>query len=116
MAWIRLVPKNLGGGRRATIKSARMTHDGQFSMSHLVSRSMLGSPDRVLVEVEPDKCQIRMVPTTPTDAGGFSLSGGGNSSARVYLRDALDRWPHLVGEYEPRKLASGVLFVKKEDE
>ena len=95
--------------------AARLDANGQFSMTHAVA-DMLGDPDRVTVEVDPDALQIRLRPTTPDDRGGYSLSGGGNASHRIRMAEAVRQWPALVGEYTPRKLAAGVLFVQEEDQ
>lgn len=116
MAWHKITPTNTGGGRSRALLSARMDAHGQFSMSHAVA-DMLGNPDRVLVEVDPDLRQIRLTPTTPDNKGGFALSGGGNASYRIRAKEALNRWPDagLVGEYVPRKQANAVLFVRTDD-
>ena len=114
MAWHKLKPQNTGGGRKRALVTARLDESGQFSMSHAVA-DMLGNPDRVLVEVEPDLKQIRLTPTTPTNEGGFALSGGGNASHRIRMRDAVTRWPEMVGHYQPRKYANAVLFVQEDD-
>ena len=114
MAWHKLIPANTGGGRKRALISARLTAEGQLSMSHAVA-DLLGSPDRVLVEVDPDAACIRLTPTTPDNAGGFALSGGGNASYRIRMTEAIKRWPDadLIGEYTPRKQASAVVFQRK---
>lgn len=114
MAWIRLVPANAGGGRPRDLKTARLDAHGQFSMSHAVA-DMLGTPARVLVEVEPELRQIRLTPTTPDNRGGFALSGGGNASYRVRMKEAITRWPDadLIGGYTPRKQAAAVVFTRE---
>lgn len=109
--WHKMVPANTGGGRKRALKTARMGADGQFSMSHAVA-DMLGSPDKVIVEVEPDLQQIRLTPTTPDNRGGYTLSGGGNASYRIRAKEIVNRWPHLVGEYEPRKHANALVFIQ----
>ena len=115
MAWQKLIPANTGGGRKREMIAARLDASGQFSMTHAVA-DMLGDPDRVTVEVNPEERQIRLRPTTPDDRGAFSLSGGGNASHRIRMAEATKKWPNLVGEYTPRKMASGVLFVHQEDD
>lgn len=113
MTWHKLVPANSGGGRKRALKTCRLTAEGQFSMSHAVA-DMLGTPDRILLEIDPDERRIRMTPTTPDNAGGFALSGGGNASYRVRMRGVLNRWPDadLTGEYTPQKQANSVLFKR----
>ena len=115
MTWHKLIPANTGGGRKREMIAARLDANGQFSMTHAVA-DMLGDPDRVIVEVNPEERQIRMRPTTPDDKGAFRLSGGGNASHRIRIAEAARKWPELVGEYMPRKMASGVLFEMKEDD
>lgn len=115
MTWQKLIPAHTGGGRKREMIAARLDAAGQFSMTHAVA-DMLGDPDRVIVEVNPEERQIRLRPTTPDDRGGFSLSGGGNASHRIRIAEATKKWPELVGEYTPRKMASGVLFVRQEDD
>ena len=110
MTWHKLVPANSGGGRKRDLRTARLDAHGQFSMSHAVA-DMLGAPDRVLVEVEPELRQIRLTPTTPDNQGGFALSGGGNASYRVRMKEALNRWPEIEGTYTPRKQAAAVIFT-----
>lgn len=113
MAWHKLVPANTGGGRSRAMLSARMDVHGQFSITHSVA-DLLGTPDRVLVEVEPELLQIRLTPTTPDNRGGFRLSGGGNAPYRIRAKEILNKWPDAgwMGRYEPRKQANSVLFVK----
>ena len=115
MTWHKLIPANTGGGRQRALIAARLDANGQFSMTHAVA-DMLGDPERVIVEVNPEERQIRLKPTTPTDRGGFALSGGGNASHRIRMAEAIKKWPALIGEYTPRKMASGVLFVQQEDD
>ena len=111
----RIKPKNTGGGRKRSLISARLAADGQFSMSHAVA-DMLGTPARVLVDVDPAQRLIILTPTTPGDLGGFALSGGGNASYRIRIKDVLTRWPdaNLVAEYQPQKRINAVAFKVKD--
>ncbi len=111
MAWHRLIPANMGGGMTRGKLSATMDGHGQFSMTHAVS-DMLGNPRRVIVEVEPELQQIRLTPTTPDNKGAFALSGGGLSPSRIRAKEIINRWPEMIGKYQPRKQANAVLFVK----
>ena len=111
MAWHRIVPANTGGGRTRAQLSANMDQHGQFSITHAVT-DMLGNPERVIVEVEPELEQIRLTPTTPDNRGGFRLSGGGNSPSRIRAKEILSKWPQMEGKYQPRKQVAAVLFVK----
>lgn len=114
MAWHKIIPANTGGGRARSLLSANMDTHGQFSMTHAVA-DMLGNPDRVIVEVEPELKQIRLTPTTPDNKGGFALSGGGNSPHRIRAKEILNRWPQMLGKYQPRKQAAAVIFVQITD-
>lgn len=107
--WYQIKPSGAGGGRKKALLTARLDSAGQMSMSHAVA-DMLGTPDKVLVSVDPEAKQILLKPTTPTDSGGFALSGGGNSSYRLTIKEVARRWPHMAGEYTPRKSTSGVVF------
>lgn len=51
-------------------------------------------------------------PTTPDNKGGFALSGGGNSPHRIRAKEILNRWPQMIGKYQPRKQAAAVVFVQ----
>jgi hypothetical protein len=112
MPWIKLVPANAGGGRQPIKIACRLNANGQFSMTHAVAK-MLGEPSRVLIEVDPEAEEIRLTPTTPNSKAGYALSGGGDASHRLSMREAASKYPQLAGEYVPRKQAGSVLFVKK---
>lgn len=109
MAWIKLIPATAGGGRKPVQLAARLNAGGQFSMTHAVAE-MLGNPERVIVEVDPQAKMIRLTPTTPDSKGAFALSGGGNASYRLTMREAMRKYPQLVGEYKPKKQTGAVLF------
>lgn len=112
MPWQRIQPSNVGGGRKAVALTAHVNNTGQFTMSHGVAL-MLGTPARVLVEIDVEALAIRITPTTPDMKGAFTLSGGGNASYRFSMRDAAGRYPELIGSYTPRKQAGAVVFTKK---
>lgn len=114
MAWIRLIPANAGGGRQPVKIACRLNQSGQFSMTHAVAK-MLGEPDRVIVEIDPEAEWIRLTPTTPDSKTGFALSGGGDASYRIAMREAVKKYPQLYGEYTPTKQANSVLFRKKKE-
>jgi|688.fasta_scaffold07358_23 hypothetical protein len=113
MAWIKVIAANSGGGAKRGKLSATLSEDGQFSITHAVT-DMLGDPDRVIVEVEPDLLQIRLTPTVPGHKGAYALSGGGLSPRRFRSKEIVTRWPRMVGKYQPRKQAAAVIFVKME--
>lgn len=66
MAWIKLIPATTGGGRKPVQLAARLNADGQFSMTHAVAE-MLGNPERVIVEIDPQAKMIRLTPTIATN-------------------------------------------------
>ena len=107
MAWYTLKPVNTGGGRPRQTPSAKIDSRGQLTLNHEAC-ALLGYPERVIVRVEPELCQIRLAPTTPDDTGGFSLSGGGNTPHRIRMQAAIGRWPTLVGKYAVRRTAGSV--------
>lgn len=119
MPWQRIQPSNSGGGRKAVALTAQINNHGQFTMSHAVALS-LGEPERVLVDINLDTLQVKLTPTTPDMQGAFVLSGGGNASYRFTMREACNRYPQLIGNYKPQKIAGGMLFTlirkKMEDE
>jgi hypothetical protein len=115
MAWIKIIAANSGGGAKRGKLSATLTPDGQFSITHAVT-DLLGDPDRVIVEVEPDLQQIRLTPTVPDHKGAYALSGGGLSPRRFRSKEIVTRWPNLVGKYQPRKQAAALVFVKVEQD
>ncbi len=111
MTWIRIIPKNTGGGRPPDEPAATMYDSGQLTLTASAVK-LLGNPNRVQMEVDPQAERIRLTPTTPGDAGGFSLSGGGNSPARIGCRDAVRRFEQLIGKYTVQKIAGGVELRK----
>ena len=112
MAWKKLIPANTGGGRQPIKIACRLNTSGQSAMTHAVAK-MLGEPERVIIEVDPDAEMIRLTPTTPDSKAGYALSGGGDASHRLSMRDAATKYPQLVGEYTPRKQAGAIVFEKK---
>lgn len=115
MAWYKIIPANSGGGRKRALIAVRLDNSGQLSMTHAVAE-MLGTPDKVSVEVEPNLRQIRLRPTTPDDRGAFAFSGGGNASYRIRIAEATKKYPQLIGEYRPNRQLGAVLFQRVEDE
>lgn len=114
--WFNIRPgSNSGSGRQRLAPAAKLRADGQLVLNHAASE-MLGNPDRVLVRVNPGQRVIRLQPTTPSDTGGFALSGGGNAQCRISLREATKKWPHMVGDYRVSKGAQGVLLTRADVE
>lgn len=114
MPWTKIVPKNSGGGRPPDEPAATMYESGQLTLTASAVK-MLGNPERVRLEVDAQAERIRLTPTTPADGGGFSLSGGGNSPARIGCRDAVRRYEGLIGKYSVQKIAGGVELRKVEE-
>lgn len=113
--WFDLKPGATSGpGRQRLPPAAKFGADGILVLNHAASE-MLGEPSRVLVSVNPGQPAIRLRPTTPSDTGGFALSGGGNSQCRISLREAAKKWPILLGDYQVRKSANGVQLIREED-
>lgn len=113
--WFDLKPgSGSSTGRQRLPPAAKLSTDGQLVLNHAASE-MLGNPDRVLVSVNPGQQAIRLRPTTPSDTGGFALSGGGNAQCRISLREATKKWPVMIGEYQVRKSANGVQLIRGEE-
>lgn len=104
-----------GAGRQRLPPAAKLGTDGNLVLNHAASE-MLGNPERVLVSVNPGQQAIRLRPTTPSDTGGFALSGGGNAQCRISLREVVKKWPVLLGEYQVRKSANGVQLARAIEE
>lgn len=107
MTWHTLKPANKGGGRKWETPAAKLYDTGQLTLN-TAACTQLGWPPRVRLEVEPDARLMRLKPTTPDDQGGFSLSGGGNTPHRLMCRELVQRWPHLVGDYQVVRTAGGI--------
>lgn len=114
MPWINLRPANLGGGRKPTKPTAKLYESGQLTISHATC-AMLGNPAKIRVRYEPDLQRIELTPTTPTDNGGFSLSGGGNSPHRIGAKAMTNANPQMIGDYIAAKIAGGVELRKVEE-
>ena len=114
MPWITIKPENLGGGRKQNKPAAKLYSAGQFVMNH-ATVALLGEPDRVTVQIEPETRRIRLMPTTPDSTGGFALAGGGNSQHRISLRAVVARWPEMAGEYSTHRIAGGLEFRRKDE-
>jgi hypothetical protein len=107
MTWHTIKPTNTGGGRQRTTPAAKLYESGQLTIN-AAAGELLGYPDRVLLTVDPDAKRMRLTPTTPDNAGGFSLSGGGNTPHRIRCTEVVRRWPSLAGDYTVQRIAGGV--------
>ncbi len=114
MPWINLRPTNSGGGRKSGEATAKLYDSGQLTVSHAAC-AMLGDPAKVRVSYELESQRIRLVPTTPDDAGGFALSGGGNSQHRLGLKALVTAAPKMLGEYKAVKISGGIELRKIEE-
>lgn len=114
MPWINLRPANTGGGRQRGEATAKLYESGQLTISHATCE-MLGYPARIRVRYDPDAQRIELMPTTPGDGGGFSLSGGGNSPHRIGAKQLANKAPQMIGDYKAQKIAGGVELRKVED-
>lgn len=113
MPWQQLFPVNQGGGRRTGTPSAKLYEAGQFVINHGAAR-LLGEPGKVLVHVNVEERRLRLIPTTPENRGGFTLSGGGNANYRIGLRQVASEYPEMIGEYQALRIAGGIECRQKE--
>lgn len=111
MPWVKIKPENSGGGRKQSAPAAKLYASGQLTINH-AAVELLGSPDRINVEADFSALRIRMMPTTPTDKGGFALAGGGNAQHRITARALLKEG--MVGDYSVAKIAGGIELRRKE--
>lgn len=112
--WITLKPANTGGGRKQNKPQASFSK-GQLVLNHAAVALLGGSaPPRVAMQVHPGQARIRLRPTTPGDAGGFALSGGGNAQYRLTCKTLL-QWPQFAGRYTVARIA-GAIELRKEDD
>lgn len=112
--WLEFKPGGSGGsGRQRLAPAAKVGTDGIMVLNHAASE-LLGNPARVLVGVNPFQRKFRLKPTTPDDAGGFALSGGGNAQSRISIKEIINKYPLLAGTYRVGKAASGIMLVWEE--
>ena len=112
MPYIQLIPApTQSGGRTNTELRAWTKASGLLMLSPAVVE-MLGDPEKVIVEADAEKKRIRLTPTTPDDAGAFTLSGAG-TSRRIYLKAFLSANESMIGEYVVKKEARSVVLQLK---
>lgn len=97
------------GGRTIGEPSAGLSDRGLLMLKGGLS-DLLGNPQKVSVEADIEKQRIRLTPTTPDDAGAFTLSS--SQSPRIYLKALTSRAPEMIGEYSVLKQAHCVVLNK----
>ncbi len=110
----RLIPQgHKSTGRRSETPTAKLGENGLLSLN-VATVKLLGEPDTVLVDADFDAKSIWLQPTTPTDQGGWSLSGGGNTTYRVRLTAYTEKFDkaNMFGEYRVSKEARMVKLSK----
>ena len=111
MPWHTLKPARTGGGGRPkSPPSATVTAGGLLLINH-AAVALLGAPERITIQINPDEISIRLIPVPPEAAGGWSLSGGGNTQHRVMLRMLPQQHPQMIGAYTARKTAKGLELI-----
>lgn len=114
MAWTQLIPASTqSGGRRVTVPTAKLTEGGLLILNP-VTVGILGTPAKLLVYIDIDRLGIKLQPGKPDDAGAFTLSAGGQTSARVYLRKLVSEHPEMIGNYTVKSQAHTVVLFKKQ--
>lgn len=112
----KLIPQgHKSTGRRSDNPTAKLGENGLLSLN-VATVKLLGEPDMVLVDCDLDTKTLWLQPTTPTDAGGWSLSGGGNTTYRVRLAAFSEKFNKagMAGEYAVSREARTVKLQKSE--
>lgn len=92
----KLIPARKGGGVPQGEPTARINKHGVLSMS-AATMQMLGNPPKLSVWIVGE--HIEMEPTTATDEGGWTVSGGNGTSARIRARAIIDELgENVIGE------------------
>lgn len=110
----KLIPQgHKSTGRKSEKPTAKLGENGLLSLN-VATVKLLGEPDMVLVECDFDAKTFWLQPTTPTDLGGWSLSGGGNTTYRIRLAAYADKFnkASMPGEYTVGKEARTVKLVR----
>ena len=108
----RITPRNTGGGRHPVVASATLYPSGQLTLT-AAAVSMLGQPQSARVTLDVDDVRGHVYISPGTDiAGSFSLSGGGNTPARIGCRQVARDYPALVGKYSVHAVDGGIELRK----
>ena len=111
MPWHTLKPARTGGaGRRKAPPAASITAGGLLLINH-AAVALLGAPERVTIQINPDEIRMRVIPLPPEATSGWSLSGGGNSQYRVMLRLLPQQHPQMIGSYTIHKTSKGIELI-----
>ena len=111
MPWHTLKPARTGGaGRRKAPPAASISAGGLLLVNH-AAVMLLGTPERITIQINPDEIRMRLIPLPPEATGGWSLSGGGNAQHRVMLRLLVQQHPQMIGSYTARKTAKGIELI-----
>ena len=113
MPYIQLIPApTQSGGRRSESPTAKLNAAGLLLLNR-ATVDLLGEPEKLIVSVDVEAKKIKLQPTTPDDRGGFTLSAGGQASARVYLRSFITSHPEMAGDYAVSKEARSIVLTKQ---
>lgn len=114
MPYTQLIPApTQSGGRRSESPTAKLNSSGLLLLNK-ATITLLGEPEKVVVSVDVDTRKIKLQPTTPDDRGGFTLSAGGQASARVYLRSFIASHPQMAGDYTVRTEARSIVLTQSQ--
>ena len=112
--WKQIVPSASGGrpeGKQSP--TARLGENGHLSLNSATVK-LLGATEKALIFVDTATHEIKLEPATLTDKGGWTLTGGGNTTHRVTLKQLVASHPSMVGEYRVTKQARSIVLVKTE--
>ena len=114
----RIVPSASGG--RPPGKQSPTANVGKAGILNLntATQRLLGNPEKVsiFVDTEAEPVTIWLEPTTPADAGGWTVAGGGSTGFRIAIKAEVTSHPQMVGEYKVIKQARSLLLVQKDEE
>lgn len=110
--WKQLIPSTSGGRPEGKQQpTAKLGENGHLSLNTATVK-LLGATEKVLIFVDALADQIKLEPATLSDKGGWTLTGGGNTTYRVTLKQLIAIHPHMAGEYKVTRQAGSIVLVK----
>lgn len=114
--WKQLIPAAVGGRPEGKqLPTAKLGENGHLSLNSATVK-LLGATEKILVFVDTVEHQIKLEPATLTDRGGWTLTGGGNTTYQITVRQLATNHPSMIGGYRVTKQARSIVLVKQEGE